>query len=96
MAEEENYKLPSEKILKHASKLALVDDKPIQLDYWTASCSKEALIGVRDNEEKLLVKSEDEYTSPIAKIFKVDEEFLIVTENTIYIVSATIPTKRIS
>tara|TARA_B100000424_G_scaffold270005_1_gene268292 strand:- start:4687 stop:4977 length:291 start_codon:yes stop_codon:yes gene_type:complete len=96
MAEEESYKLPSDKIMQHACRLALVDDKPILLDYWTSSCDKNALIGVRDNDEKLLVKSEDEYTSPIAKIFKVDEEFIIVTENSIYVVSANIPTKRIS
>jgi|TARA_X000000950_G_scaffold289533_1_gene415028 hypothetical protein len=96
MSEEASYKLPSDKIMQHACKLALVDDKPILLDYWTASCDKKALIGVRDNEEKLLVKSEDEYTSPIAKIFKVEEEFIIVTENSIYIASADIPTKRIS
>ena len=93
---ETGYKLPSEATLKHASKLAIVEDKPIMLDYWTSSLEKNALVGVRESGEKLLVKSEDEYTSPIAKIFKVDEEFLIVTENTIYIVSATIPTKRIS
>ena len=91
-----NYKLPTGTTLQHCAKLAIVEDKPIMFDYWTSSCDKEVLIGVRENEEKLLVKSEDEYTSPIAKIFKVDEEFLIVTENTIYIVSATIPTKRIS
>ena len=89
-------KLPSEKIMKHACKLAITDDMPIMLDYWIDSCNSSALIGVRDNEEKLLVKSEDEYTSPISKIFKVDEEFIIVTENSIYVVSANIPTKKVS
>ena len=53
-------------------------------------------IGVRENQEKLLVKSEEEYTSPITKIFKVDNEYIIITENSIYLVSASIPTKRIS
>jgi hypothetical protein len=32
-----NYSLPSEVTLKHASKLAIVEDKPIMLDYWTSS-----------------------------------------------------------
>jgi len=32
-----NYRLPSEPTLKHASKLAVVEDKPIMLDYWTYS-----------------------------------------------------------
>lgn len=91
-----NYKLPQNGTFQHASKIAIVEDKPILLDYWTLSCDKEVLIGVRDNNEKLLVKSEDEYTSPISKIFKVETEYIIMTENSIYIVSADIPTKRIS
>ena len=49
-----------------------------------------------ENEEKLLVKSEDEYTSPIAKIYKVETEYIIITENSIYLVSSDIPSKRIS
>jgi hypothetical protein len=93
---EENLKLPGDTTLRHASKIAVAEDKPILLDYWVNSIESNALIGVRDNQEKLLVKSEDEYTSPIAKIFKVEGEYIIMTENSIYIVSASIPTKRIS
>ena len=66
------------------------------LDYWSNSHDSKVLIGVRDNGEKLLVKSEDEYTSPIEKIYKVEGEYIIVTENSLYIVSASIATKRIS
>ena len=57
---------------------------------------KEVLIGVREGGEKLLVKSEEEYTSPVSKIYKVENEYIIITENSIYVVSADIPTKRIS
>ena len=46
--------------------------------------------------EKLLVKSEDEYTSPISKFYKSGTDFIIITENSIYIVSAEIPTRKIS
>jgi hypothetical protein len=95
-ATESSYKLPSEATLKHASKLAIVEDKPIMLDYWTASLDKKALVGVKENGEKLLVKSEDEYTSPIAKFYKSATEYIIITENSIYLVSSEIPTKRIS
>lgn len=90
------YRLPENTTLQHASKLAIVEDKPILLDYWTHSLDKTVLIGVKDNKEKLLVKSEEEYTSPIAKIFKVGKEYIIVTENSIYVVDVEIPTKRIS
>jgi len=54
------------------------------------------MIGVRDSDDKLLVRSEEEYTSPISKIFKVKNELIIITENSIYIVSASIPKKKIS
>ena len=91
-----NYSLPSDVTLKHASKLSIVEDKPIMLDYWTASLDKKALIGVRETGEKLLVKSEDEYTSPIAKFYKSNTEYIIITENSIYLVSSEIPTRKIT
>ena len=90
------YRLPETTTLQHAAKLAVVEDKPIMLDYWTASLEKTALIGVKENQEKLLVKSEEEYTSPVAKIFKVGKEYIVITENSIYVVDVEIPTKRIS
>jgi hypothetical protein len=91
-----NYKVPSDATLKHASKLAIVEDKPIMMDYWTSSLDKKSLIGVREGGEKLLVKSEDEYTSPVSKFYKSGTEYIVVTENSIYIVSAEIPTRKIS
>lgn len=91
-----SYKLPCDITLQHASKLAIVEDKPIMLDYWTASLDKKALIGVRENGEKLLVKSEEEYTSPISKFYKSATDYIIITENSIYLVSAEIPTRKIS
>ena len=65
-------------------------------DYWTASLDDNVLIGVRENNEKLLVKSEEEYTSPITKIFKVESEYIIITENSIYITHEKVKTRRIS
>ena len=91
-----NYRLPSDITLKHAAKIGIVDDKPIMLDYWTSSLDKKALIGARENGEKLLVKSEDEYTSCIQKFYKSGTEYIVITENSIYIVSNEIPTRKIS
>ena len=91
-----NYRLPSDITLKHAAKLSIVDDKPIILDYWTASLDKKALIGGKENGEKLLVKSEDEYTSQIVKFYKSGTEYIVITENSIYIVSNDIPTRKIA
>lgn len=90
-------RLPCETAMKHAAKIAVTDDKPILLDYWPDSYGEASvLIGVKSNEEKLLVRSAEEYTSPIVKIFKVSTEYIVITENSIYIVSTEIPTKRIS
>ena len=93
---ESNYTLPGNLTLQHASKLGIVEDKPIMLDYWTSSVDKNALVGVRDTGEKLLVKSAEEYTSPISKFYKSAQEYIIITENSIYIVSSDIPTRKIS
>jgi hypothetical protein len=91
-----NYRLPSDVTLKHAAKISIVDDKPIMMDYWAASLDKKALVGAKENGEKLLVKSEDEYTSTIQKFYKSGTEYIVITENSIYLVSNDIPTRKIS
>lgn len=91
-----NYRLPSNTTLQHSSKLAVVEDKPIMLDYWSDSCDKNVLIGVRENGEKLLIKNEEEYTSPISKIYKVEQEYIIMTENSIYVINSDVPTRRVA
>ena len=94
---ESTYKLPPNELWAHLSKLSISDDKPIMLDYWTDSLEKKVLIGVKkESEEKLLVKNAEEYTSPISKIYKVAGCYIICTENSIYLVSADIPTKHIN
>jgi hypothetical protein len=79
-----------------AAKIAIEQDRPIYLDYFSDSLSKTCCIGVR-GDEKCLVKSDTEYTSPIASIMRLKEEkvFLVLTENSLYVVSADIPVKRI-
>ena len=97
IAQESNVsRMPSDNTFQHAAKIAIVQDKPIMLDYWTDSLDKNVLIGVKENGEKILVKSEDEYTSPLSKIYKVEGEYLVVSENSIYIVSGNIESSRIS
>ena len=91
------FRFPHEKTMMHAVKLSISEDKPIMMDYWVNSLQKTALIGVREeNNERMLVKSEDEYTSPIAKFYKSATEYIVVTENSIYIVSSEIVSRKIS
>jgi len=97
MATDSQYTLPSTECLTHAVKLGIAEDRPIMLDYYTDSLDGKVVIGVReDGDEKLLVKSEEEYTSSISKIYKVGTEFIILTENSLYIVSSKVPSKRIA
>jgi len=79
-----------------AAKIALEEDRPIYLDYYVDSLEKKCCIGVKDTV-KHLVKSGTEYTSAIEKLWRLKEEntWLVMTENSIYIVSADIPVKKI-
>lgn len=83
---------PSVITLEKAFQICMKLDKPILQDYWQAPT---AFIGVgKDN--KRLVKSEYEYTSPIISICKNENDFIVVTENSIYIVDSKISLKKIS
>jgi hypothetical protein len=89
--------LPNEKTLKHAARIAIEQDKPIMLDYYVDTRDGKAFLGEdATTKEKMLVRSEEEYTSLIQKIFKVAEDFIVITENSIYIVSGATKKKTIS
>lgn len=90
---------PAEKILVHAAKLAIEKDKPILLDYFRDTRSGAAFLGQdKDTGEKILVKNPEEYTSPVIKMFKLkdDPDYIIETENSLYVVSGLIKKKEIS
>ena len=93
---DQQYQLPASSIWPQIAKLSITEDKPIMLDYWIDSLEKKVLIGIKDDEEKLLVKKAEEYTSPITKIYKLESVYIIITENSIYIVSSSISNRRIS
>ena len=93
---EKQLVMPPASIWNQIAKIAITEDKPIMLDYWLDSLDKKVLIGVKENKEKLLVKNAEEYTSPIVKIYKMDETYIICTENSIYLTSVKIETRRIS
>jgi hypothetical protein len=89
--------VPGEKTLKHAARIAIEQDKPIMLDYYNDTREGRAFLGEdAATKEKMLVRSEEEYTSLIQKIFKVGDDFITITENSIYIISGTTKKKTIS
>ena len=87
---------PSAQVLVQAAKLAIKDDKPIQLDYYVDTHNGKAFMGEdAETKEKMLVKSNEEFTSLIQKVYKVGEEYIVITENSIYIISGKVTKRRI-
>lgn len=82
--------------MAQAAKVAVEQDRPIYLDYYNDSLEKKCCIAVRASD-KFLLKSETEYTSPIESIMRIKEEkaYIILTENSLYVVSADIPVKKV-
>ncbi len=91
--------VPSDKILTHAARIAIEQDKPIMLDYYMDTKLGVAFIGEDSKtKDKMLVRSEEEYTSLVQKMFRIKgaDDFIIITENSIYIVAGNIKKKTIS
>jgi uncharacterized protein involved in tolerance to divalent cations len=84
--------LPSDKTLQQATKLALKTKKPMCFYFYIDSLKGKISI-VNDGEDRIIFKSEDEHTSPIINTYKSDHSYIVVTENTIYILSAETPVK---
>jgi hypothetical protein len=89
--------LPSEKILLHAAKFAIEQDKPILLDYYKETRAGSAFLGIdKETGEQILVKSPEEYTSPVGKLLRAGADMIAITENSIYIISSATKKKEIS
>jgi hypothetical protein len=79
--------LPSEKTLMQATKLSIKTKKPICFYFYIDSLKNKIKI-VSDGEDRIIFKNDDEHTSPIINTYKSENCYIIVTENTIYILSA--------
>ena len=86
--------LPTANVLLRAAQVSMDEDKPIYLDYYKDSVEKKCCIGVK-GDVKYLVKSADEYTSVIQTVFKCETCYIVMTENSLYVVDAAIPVKRV-
>lgn len=89
----ESKNTPSIHTLMQAAKMAIEYDRPIMLDYY---CSKAKIVKTKEGDT-LLYKSNDEYTSPIGKLFKVDKsqrdnlsDLIAMSENSIYVVTTEV------
>lgn len=91
----EQMALPSATVLLRAAQLSVDEDKPIYLDYYRDSVAKTCCIGVKDGS-KYLVKTDNEYTSTIQNVYKCETCYIVMTENSLYVVDAGVPIKRIT
>jgi hypothetical protein len=82
--------LPTDKTLQQATKLSLKTKKPICFYFYIDSLKGKIKIA-NDGEDRIIYKSDDEYTSPILNTYKSDQSYIVVTENTIYILSSETP-----
>jgi hypothetical protein len=89
--------IPSVAILQQAAKLAIEQDRAILLDYYEQTANGTAFLGEDpDTKERILVKSKEEFTSLIKKLYKVGDDFIILTENSIYLVSGKIQKRKVN
>ena len=82
-----NIRMPSAKTLHQSAKLSIENNKPICYYFYSDSLVDEVAI-VPYQGDKIIYKNKDEHTSPIVKTYKCDTEYIVITENSIYIISA--------
>jgi len=72
-------------------------DRAILLDYYQETGNGTAFLGEDpETKERILVKSKEEFTSLIKKLYKVGDDFIILTENSIYLVSGKIQKRKVN
>jgi hypothetical protein len=88
---------PTPQTLIQAAKLAMEQDRAIMLDYYVDTAQGKAFLGEDSaTKERVLVKSKEEFTSLIKKLYKVGEDFIVLTENSLYIVSGKIQKRTVN
>lgn len=90
--------IPSATTLTSVAKLAIEQDKKIMLDYYVESLNEKAFIGedATSKDQRVLIKTRKDFTSLVQKIYKVGDDYLIMTENSIYVVSCKIKKRPIN
>ena len=88
---------PHAATLLHASNIAIEQDRPIMLDYYAPSTRREAKLVKTQDKDTILYKNSEEYTSPLNKVFQIDDsksetgkDIICLSENSIYIIHSNI------
>ena len=88
---------PHSSTMMHAAAIALKQDRPIMMDYYEASCTNAARLVQTQDKDTILYKNSEEYTSPLNKVFQIDDsksetgkDIICLSENSIYIIHSNI------
>lgn len=88
---------PHFETMRHACVIAIKQDKPIMMDYYAYAMLGKCSLKKTSEGDTILFKSQDEYTSPLKKVFKIDKsltngktDIICISENSIYIVNSNI------
>lgn len=96
--EEPSLQIPHTTTMQHAANLGISQDRPIMLDYYSSSIQGECRLVKTQEQDTILYKNDNEYTSPLRKVFQIDgstdsnnaKDIICISENSIYIVHSTI------
>ena len=82
---------PEDSTIIYAMKLSIKEDKPIMMTYWLDSIQNKVVIYTdKKTNDKVIYKSNEEYTSPIVQKYNNKGDLICATENSLYLVSNTI------
>lgn len=84
---------PSTETYDRAFRLSIRDNKPIHSYFYIPSLKGKVCIKY-DGEDKIIFIDDSEYSSPIVNAYKSGNELIMVTENTIYVISAKTPVNK--
>lgn len=84
---------PTAATLNQAFKLGIKFTKQIDPYFYLDSLKGKCFI-VNDGDENILYKNDEEQTSPVVKLYKSDESYIVITNNTIYIVHKNTPIRK--
>lgn len=83
--------LPAQRTILKAAEFCTIQDKDLKFDYYEDSMNGKAYIGKNiSTGEKNLIKDTDNYTSPITEIFRMGDDYICITSNSVYIVHSKI------
>ncbi len=85
--------LPTAKVMEASFKYSLKHMKPIDLYFYVDSIKGKVSIA-EDDGDKIIYKSDEEHTSAILKTLECENCYIVITANTIYIISKNVKQRK--